>query len=391
MIKIIKGGHVYSPTYEGQKDILICNDKIMDIKDSIEITSKDVNIEVIDGKDKLVFPGFIDAHVHILGGGGEGSYRTRTPEIELRTIIEGGVTTLVGCLGTDGVARSLKSLIAKAKALKEEGITCYAYTGSYDVPVRTLMEDVKEDIMLIEEFIGVGELAIADHRSTVPTVEELSKAASKARVAGMLSGKCGIVNIHLGDSKEKLQLINEVLEKSAIPITQFLPTHINRSEELFSSSFHYVKNGGFIDLTTSTTQQFLDEGEVKCSIAAKRILQTFGNLNNVTFSSDGQGSLPEFDRDGNFVGLSIGDCRSLYKEVKDSILVEGIPIEEAIKVITSNPAKILKLKDKGRIEMGKDADLVLVDKETMEIDTVIARGKIMAANKEVIVKDVFGR
>lgn len=391
MIKIVKGGQVYSPKYEGQKDILICNDKIAAIKDSIEITSGDIDIEVIDGSEKLVFPGFIDSHVHILGGGGEGSFRTRTPELELRTVIEAGVTTVVGCLGTDGVARSLKSLVAKAKALKEDGVTCYAYVGSYDVPVRTLMGDIKEDIMMVEEFIGIGELAIADHRSTVPTYEELSKAAANARVAGMLSGKCGIVNVHLGDSHEMLDLIYKVVEGSAIPITQFLPTHMNRSEELFVSSFDYVKRGGYIDLTTSTTPQCLAEGEVKCSLGIKRILETVGSIDNLTLSSDGQGSLPDFDEAGNFIGLSVGDSRSLYKEVKDAILEEGIAIEEAIKVITLNPARILKLHSKGSLEVGKDADLVMVDKGTLDIDTVISRGKIMAANKEVIVKDAFGR
>lgn len=391
MIKIIKDGHVYSPKYEGKKDILICNDKIAAIKDSIEITSKDVNIEIIDGREKFIFPGFIDSHVHILGGGGEGSFRTRTPELELRTVIEAGVTTLVGCLGTDGVARSLKSLIAKAKAFKEDGITCYAYVGSYEVPVRTLMGDIKEDIMMVEEFIGIGELAIADHRSTVPTVEELSRAAANSRVAGMLSGKCGIVNVHLGDSNEKLDLIYRVVEKSDIPITQFLPTHINRNEDLFVSSMDFIRKGGFIDLTTSTTPQCLEEGEVKCSVGLKRVLEEVGSVDNVTFSSDGQGSLPEFDEHGNLIRLNVGDSKSLYKEVKDAILEEGISIEEAIKVITLNPARALKLKSKGSLSIGKDADIVMVDKETLDIDTVISKGRIMASSGVVIAKDAFGR
>lgn len=391
MIKLIKGGQIYSPKYEGKKDILICNDKIASIEDSIEISSLDVEIEVIDGSGKFIFPGFIDSHVHILGGGGEGSFRTRTPELELRTAIEAGVTTVVGCLGTDGVARSLKSLIAKAKGLKEDGITCYAYVGSYEIPVKTLLGDIKEDIMMIEEFIGIGELAIADHRSSVPTVEQLSKAAADARVGGMLSGKCGIVNVHLGDSHEMLDKIYKVLEGSTIPITQFLPTHINRNEYLFEASMDYLRKGGFADLTTSTTPQCLEEGEVKCSIGLKKIMEAVGTIDNITFSSDGQGSLPEFDAAGNLLRLSVGDSRSLYKEVKDAIQLEGIPIEEAIKVITSNPARVLKLGNKGKLKAGKDADIVMVDEDTLEIDTVISRGRIMSRNKEIIVKDAFGR
>ena len=70
-------------------------------------------------------PGFIDGHVHMTGGGGEGGYATRTPELSLSDAIRGGVTTIVGCLGTDGVTRSLAALLAKARALDEEGISTF--------------------------------------------------------------------------------------------------------------------------------------------------------------------------------------------------------------------------------------------------------------------------
>src|SRR5690606_3180786 len=99
-------------------------------------------------------PGLIDNHVHITGGGGEGSFKTRVPEITLSKLIEAGITTVVGLLGTDATTRSVENLVAKAKALKEEGVSVYVHTGSYEFPSVTLTGQIKKDIVFIEEIIG---------------------------------------------------------------------------------------------------------------------------------------------------------------------------------------------------------------------------------------------
>lgn len=389
MIKIIKNGELFAPEYLGKKDVMIVHDKIGYIEDTMEVPKNFVDIQVIDAEGKYVVPGFIDAHVHITGGGGEGSYRTRTPEIQLSEATLAGITTLIGVLGTDGTTRTMPNLIAKARGLEEEGISCYVHTGSYQVPVKTLTGKIEDDIILIDKIIGVGEIAIADHRSSQPTVDELAKVAAAARVGGMLSGKVGIVNVHLGDSESHLKLIEEVVEKTDIPIKQFYPTHINRNPQLFEEGIRFAKMGGYVDFTTSTIPKFLEEGEVKCSIGLKRMLEAGVPISQVTFTSDGQASLPDFDSNGELLGLKIGKVSSLFNEVKDAVLMEGVPLETAIKVITENPAHILKLKNKGVLKEGKDADIVLLDKETLTIDTVLAKGKIMVQNQKALIKGTF--
>ncbi|MCC5802908.1 beta-aspartyl-peptidase [Rossellomorea vietnamensis] len=389
MLTLIQNGEVYAPAYLGKKDILLVGDKIGFIEDKIELPGQFVDIKVVDATGKYVVPGFIDSHVHIMGGGGEGSFRTRTPEIQLTQATLSGITTLVGVIGTDGTTRTMASLIAKAKGLEEEGITCYTQTGSYQVPLKTLTGKIEDDIILVDRIIGVGEVAIADHRSSQPTVNELAKITSAARIGGMLSGKAGIVNIHVGDSYDHLNLLEEIVETTDIPIKQFYPTHINRNAHLFEAGIQYALKGGYVDFTTSTIPQFLEDGEVKCSQALKRMLDAGVPVGQITYTSDGQASLPNFDGDGELVGLQIGQVSSLYKEVKDAVLMENIPLETAIRVITSNPAKILKLKQKGRVEVEKDADLVLLDQETLDVNTVFARGKLMVENGEAIVKGTF--
>ncbi|MCA1061898.1 beta-aspartyl-peptidase [Rossellomorea sp. AcN35-11] len=389
MLTLIQNGEVYAPEYLGKKDLLIVDNKIGFIEDKIEPPHQFVDIKIVDATGKYVVPGFIDSHVHIMGGGGEGSFRTRTPEIQLTQATLAGITTLVGVIGTDGTTRTMASLVAKAKGLEEEGITCYVQTGSYQVPLKTLTGKIEDDIILIDSIIGVGEVAIADHRSSQPTVNELAKIASAARIGGMLSGKSGIVNVHVGDSLDHLKLLEEIVDTTDIPIKQFYPTHINRNAHLFEAGIQYAQRGGYVDFTTSTIPQFLEDGEVKSSKALKRMIDAGVPVEQITFTSDGQASLPDFDGDGELVGLQIGQVSSLYSSVKDAVLEEGIPLEVALKVITSNPAKILKLKQKGHVVRGKDADLVLLDKNTLEVNTVFAKGKTMVENGKAIVKGTF--
>ncbi|MBH0170458.1 beta-aspartyl-peptidase [Fictibacillus sp. 18YEL24] len=388
MFTLIKGGEVYAPHYLGKKDILLAAGKIASISENIEWPAPALDIHIIDATGKIVAPGFIDGHVHITGGGGEGGYKTRTPEIYLSDVTKAGVTTIVGVIGTDGIARTMTSLIAKAKALKEEGISCFVHTGSYQVPVKTLTGNIETDIMMVDEIIGVGEIAISDHRSSQPLASELARLASQARVAGMLSGKAGVVNIHLGDSKRMLSLIEEVVDTTDLPLSQFYPTHINRNSYLFEAGIEFAKKGGIVDFTTSTTKQFLEEGEVKCSIGLKRMLDAGVAIEQITFTSDAQGSLPAFNEFGEFTGLRIGRVNSLFVEVRDAVQTEGVPLHEALQTITSNPARVLKLKQKGRLQEGLDADLVMLN-EDLSIDSVIANGQVMVREGEAVIKGTF--
>jgi beta-aspartyl-dipeptidase (metallo-type) len=388
MLILIKNGEVYGPKFIGKKDILITSSKIGYIADNIDIPQSLGYVKVIDAQGKIVVPGFIDSHVHIVGGGGEGGYKTRTPEIMLSDIITGGVTTVVGTLGTDGTTRTMTNLIAKARALEEEGITTYIYTGSYQVPVKTVTDTIEDDLILIDKIIGVGEIAISDHRSSQPSLEDVTKIAAAARVGGILSGKAGVVNVHMGDGEKMVDYLEKITDTTEIPIKQFIPTHMNRNSELFQRGIQYAKRGGLVDFTTSTTPLFLEEGEVKCSKGLRIRLDNGIPVQNISFSSDGQGSLPYFNDKGEYLGLQVGRITSLFKEVVDAILEEKVSIEDAISVITSSPAHNLKLNNKGHIKEGKDADLVILDSD-LNIDTVIALGQIMIQDKEIKVKGTF--
>ncbi|WP_462281432.1 beta-aspartyl-peptidase [Salinivirga cyanobacteriivorans] len=381
---LIKNAEVFAPEATGIKDVLLAGGKIIAIED--EITTGSLDAEVIDAHGLKLTPGFIDAHVHIAGAGGEGGPATRTPEIPLSQLLEAGVTTVIGCLGTDGMTRSIESVLMKVKALRNEGMSAWMYSGAYQVPTPTLTGDVGRDVALLDEVIGIGEIALSDHRSSTPTTPELIKLAAHARVGGMLGGKAGIVNIHMGDAKNPFRPIYDAIEQSELPIKQFYPTHCNRNDYIFEDAKVYGKKG-WVDITTSSYPYF-PEYEVKPSKAVSEFLKAGVPENHITFTSDANGSLPDFDEQGNLVKLEKGLPMANLTELRDTVLDEKVPLDVALKVLTSNPASALKLNQKGKIAPNADADLLLMN-EKLELKHVISKGKLMMKNGDLLVKGSY--
>jgi len=382
---LFKGCRVYAPEFIGEKDVLVAGGKIVALAAEIQ-SQAGYDIEILDAGSLRMLPGLIDSHVHIAGAGGEGGPATRTPEMSLRDMLEGGITTVIGCLGTDGLTRSVASVLMKAKGLRQEGVSAWIYTGAYQVPPPTILGDAGKDIAMIEEIIGVGEIAIADHRSSNPTLDELIRLAKLARVGGMIGAKAGIVNIHLGDAPEPFAMLYAAIEKSELQFSQFLPTHCNRNRVVFEAAKIYGKKG-YIDLTASSYPYYSDE-EIKVSRCLKELMNAGVPLEHITFSSDGCGSLPTFDKEGNLLKLVSGKPKAIFKELIDAVRQEKLPLEKALPAVTANVARILKLNGKGRIGIGMDADLLLLD-EKDQITHLLANGRWLIRNNEIIHPDSF--
>jgi beta-aspartyl-dipeptidase (metallo-type) len=382
---LIRNANVYAPEPLGKKEILIGGNTILGISDKIGLP-QGIDVEIFDAKGLHIVPGLIDNHVHIAGAGGEGGPSTRTPELTLSRMFEGGVTTVIGCLGTDGLTRSVESVLMKAKSLRFEGASAWIWTGAYQVPTPSITGDIGRDIALIEEIIGVGELAISDHRSSCPSTDELIRITALARVGGMLGKKAGMVNIHLGDAKDPFLPLHEVVNHSELKYTQFLPTHCNRNDYIFEDSKTYGK-AGYVDITTSSWQYYQDE-EIKPSMALKLLLAAGVPSDHITFSSDSCGSLPGFDEQGRLVKLEMGVPSANLKELADSVLKENIPLGISLKVLTSNVASILKLSGKGFLSSGMDADLLFLDQE-MKMNHLLAMGKWAVKDGVVIKKGTY--
>jgi beta-aspartyl-dipeptidase (metallo-type) len=386
---LIRSGTVFAPRPLGRKDILILDSKIGAVSEPGTVQIKGLEVKAVEAEGLSVLPGFIDSHVHILGGGGEGGPATRAPEIDVEDIIRSGVTTVIGCLGTDAVTRHPSSLLAKAQALEVEGVSAYVFIGSYDVPVRTLTGSVRSDIALLDKVIGAGEVAISDHRSSQPTFEDIARLAAECRVGGMLGGKAGVLHLHLGAGQRKLEMLFRLAAETEIPAAQVIPTHINRNRSLLEEGLRWLRGGGWADLTAGTPPEKENDNDVSVETAV-RLCREQGLLARVTVSSDSNGSLPVFNDKGELVGLTIARQEALFVTFRSLIRRKILAMEEAAALFATNPATFYKLGQKGQVAEGKDADLVLLDAD-LNLRGVFCRGAEMMSQGRLLARGTFSR
>ena len=377
---LIKNAALFTPSPAGKKDILICGGKIEHIADKIEIPHE--LCRVLDAGGKYALPGFIDQHVHITGGGGEGGFHTRTPEVQLSELICGGITTVVGLLGTDGATRSMENLYAKTMALNEEGITAYLLTGAYPYPGPSITGDPGKDILFCEKVLG-AKLALSDHRSSNITFKELIALASNVRVASMMSGKPGMITLHMGSGKRGLQPVFEALENSDLPIGIFRPTHVGRAAALREEAFTLLGMGGFIDFTCGSSKRGGPGRGIREAI--NRNLPTAG----ITVSSDGHGSWSRYGKAGELLQIGVSSVDGLLGEFRHMVQQQQFTLEESLPFFTVNVARALGLLGKkGTLEPHADADILLLNPD-LTLDTVIARGEELMTGGTLLRKGTY--
>ena len=383
---LIKNADLYNPEPQGSCDILILNEKIIEISQNIE-PLKNIDGEVLDAKGCKAIPGYVDQHVHLIGGGGESGFYSRTPEVKLTDLTTAGVTTAIGVIGTDGTSRLPETLLAKVRGLDYEGVSCYMLTGTYELPLITMTQDARRDIILIDKVLGIGEIAISDHRSSEPTIDEIKRLLTQARLGGMLSGKAGVVQFHLGSGKNKLDMLFEILRTSEIPAKHMIPTHVNRDPALFEQAKEFAAVGGYMDITSGVRAKdgFYDGIE-----PAECILRCYKEnvpMERVTMSSDGNGCMSMIMPDGTAKQL-VAKLHSLHEEVVKAVEL-GVPMEIAIRVVSENPAKANGLwPRKGTVKPDSDADVLILD-EDLKINSVIAKGKIMIKEGNILARVTF--
>lgn len=367
MLTLLANAHVFAPEDLGLRHLLVGGGRVIAVvNDPDDVSIPGLDVLNLDGRRLL--PGFIDGHAHITGGGGESGFSSRVPPVPLSRFTSVGVTSVVGVLGTDDTTRDTRSLVAQAHALREEGMNAWCHTGGYHVPPVTLTGSVRDDIVFIEPVIGVGELAISDHRSSQPTLDELLRIASDAHVAGLITGKAGIVHLHIGDGERGLAAIRKALTQTELPPRVFNPTHVNRRKALFDEAIDIARLGCVIDITAFPVADGEDAWSADDAIIA--YIQSGAPPQNVTISSDGGGCLPVFDAQGELLSMDIGSPASLATTLT-SLLQKGVPLDSVLPAITSNVARLLRLRGKGIIDVGASADFVVLDDKHRISDVMI--------------------
>lgn len=373
---LIKNAKLHREGQDTTVSLLIGGGRILRLGPDAELGLS--GLPVYDAQGLRLLPGYIDQHVHITGGGGEGGFAHQVPPIQLSDIIRGGVTTIAGLLGTDGTSRSVENLLAKCKGLHEEGLTTFCYSGSYNYPSVNLTGSVLRDIVFISEIIGV-KVAISDHRASGILDDDLMKLAYEARQGGVLAKKPGVVHIHVGGGKDGISSLFRILERSDLPVTTFRPTHMEyRPEE----SLRFAQMGGFVDLTSGSNPE-------KTAARLAELIQK-APASQFTLSSDANGSMPKWNEKKEIIGIRASQISANHACVCHLVKDHGLSLEQAASFLTENPAKALGLwPRKGLIARDADADLLFVDEKSLSIRSVFAMGVPMMLDGELKKKGCF--
>lgn len=385
---LIRNAEVFAPEPLGRKDVLIGFGKIIRIGESLPGEYGGLDVEEVDAKDCILAPGFVDQHVHVMGAGGEAGFFSRTPEMQVSAIVSHGITTVVGLHGTDGTARNIEALYAKVCSLEQEGITARMLTGSFEMPSATLTGSVRRDLIFIDKVIG-AKTAISDRRSSQPSRSDVEKLLAQAYTGGLVSGKRGYTHFHMGVGRRRLDMLADIIRETEIPPYLIIPTHVNRDEELFVQAMELAKMGAVIDITSGIAPEGGFGGAVKPSDAVVRCLENGVKIQNVTMSSDANGSMAVYDADGRFAGLCVTTVETMHKEFLDLARTKGVTLETALRPVTSSPAAAIGMYPrKGCVEEGSDADLIIMDKD-LSILKVFAMGRLAADEGGALLKGAF--
>ena len=355
-LTIIRNADIYSPEHLGTRDVLIGGGRILSVDERIDSIQ---GAREIDAEGEILEPGLVDGHVHIIGGGGEDGMLSRVPPLREEKIVKAGVTSLVGLLGTDGYTRTVRDLVAKCKAINEYGLFCRCLTGSYQIPSPTITGDVGDDIIYIDEVIGV-KIAVSDHRCSLPTTAELLRLATTVRLASLMSRKAGVVHIHVGAAESGIEQLFEIADTTPLPIKHFYPTHMEGHPE---QCVEWLSRGGHIDLTCKKNLGPLID----------RLLDI--NEENLTLSTDSNGSFPMWNEKKEIIGMGAGDILNLRNTIDNLIYDEGMDRTKILSLCTRNAARANRMTGRGEIREGNYADLVLRDGRKLR--HVIASGQFM--------------
>lgn len=374
--KLIKNANLYTPEKQGISDILIYGGKVAMIDKKIEISG--LPVEVFDAQGMIVTPGFIDRHVHVIGGGGQQGYASLAPEVTMSELIKCGTTTVLGLLGTDGYVKDLSTLYAKTKALCQDGLSAYMLTSFYGFPPRVMTGSVAEDMIYIYKVIGC-KLAMSDDRSSFPTKHEIMRLINQIRLGGFTSGKGGFLHIHIGNLTDGIELLIEIAHEFPSLTKYISPTHMIRTEQLFNQAIEYAKLGGTVDFSTGGTCYDMPNN---CVIKA---LEQGVPIDRITFSSDGHGGVRRINPKTGEISYRPAPLELNFKETMALVKNHDIPLEQALTLITSNPAIHMNLHEKGRLAIGKDADVCMLN-DDLSLMYVISRGEFAMKEGKIIKK-----
>ena len=391
---IIKNGAVIFHNRIQEETTIVCeNGKIIDIVESVEVAVNEGDL-VIDANGNYVSPGFIDIHTH--GGGGH-DFMDSTVQAYLgaaETHVKFGTTALLPTTLTSTTDELIKTFAVYKEAVKQntkgakflglhlEGpYFAYNQRGAQD-PQYLRNPEPEEYNYILQQSDDIVRWSLAPELEGAP---EFGKVLMKHNILPSIAHsdaiyeevetafKAGFTHItHLYSAMSTVTRRNAfryagVLE-SAYLIDDMTVEIIADGVHLPKPLLQFVYKFKGPDKTALCTDSMRGAGMPD----GESILGSLEKGQKVLLE-DGVAKL--LDRTA-----FAGSTATADRLVRTMVNIAEVPLLDTIKMLTLTPAKIMKIEDrKGSISKGKDADLVIFDKDIRVLTTIIEGNVIYSA------------
>ena len=341
MSLLIKNGKIYQNGTLARKNIFIKKDKI------VKITSRELKSDkVIDAKNKIIIPGLIDGHVHFREPGLTHKEDFLTGSMAAAA---GGITTILDMPNTIPPTTNLQRLEEKRKLARKSIVNYGFHFGS-----------ANDNIAEIEKVKGVASVKIyMDH-----TTGDLKLDDHNALKKIFSSNKT--ITVH-GENENILKAL-EFIQHGGSHV-HFC--HVSSKEELHYAKGKKIKNPVSVEvcphhlfLTAKDLNELGNLGEMKPGLKTKddqkALWEGIHNGKVNTIATDHAPHTKEEKMQANYP-YGVPGCETMLPLLLDSVNNQKITLKKIIELCCENPAKIFKIKNKGFIKEGFDADLAIID------------------------------
>ena len=358
--------------------LVIAEKKIQDITDSVPC-----GMETLDAQGCYIAPGFINLHIHGLKGNDimDGSFNAMN--YISKELAKSGVTTFLATTSNDSRERT-------KQAIKEIGNSMVRVEGAKIAGIhmegpfisREFKGAQNEEYILnptIENFMDLCN----NNESIVKIVTLAPEIDGAYKLIHYLKQKEIVVSIgHTGASYEQaMRSMTEGVSHA---------THTYNAMK----GLHHRQPGTVGAIFNSTvTAEFIADG-IHVDYAALKILVKQKGVDKVIAVTDSIGPSGfddgEYFSDGSKVyikgnqvrfadGTLVGSTLEMNNAIYNLVNYVGIKLTDAVKMATTNPAKVIGLTDAGEIKPGNIADIVLFDQDIKIHSTFVSGRKVYSS------------
>lgn len=371
---------------------IIVNEKTIEKIIQEDDINKYRELPVIELKDSMIIPGLIDIHIH--GSGGWSTSVANKNHIEglCKYLPSVGVTSYQPTLGgeeTDEIGKILETIGAVIEDDYEGArILGIHMEGPFLNPKKKgafIVENLKEpSIELMESFIEKSKNNIS-HVTIAPELKH-SHNLIKLLVEKNILVSGGHTNATIEETKEAIDqgisLSNHTCNaQSSIHHREpgALGGYLLDDRvycELICDLFHVHPDMIKIIIKMKSTDKICMISDAIIGSGLKPGKYEFSER-VITIDSEGWSRLSD--------GTIAGSTKNLLFGFKNMVTNLGLSIEEVVKMSSYIPAKLARIEDKkGSIEEGKDADIVILDKDFNVLMTFVEGKLCFASTKEEV-------